>query len=209
MSISQLLAPWSPFLPDKLWRELTEGMDLPKSVHLSNWPKAGEVDAQLIAAMDSLRNAVTEGLSERAKEGIKVRQPLSKVKIFAQTELNKDLIEIAKEEINVKEVEVEKSEERKLPQLDTVISPELRREGIARDLIRHIQTLRKTSGLNVDDRIKLAVQADGEIRAAVEEHAQTIKTETLANVLNMDDKLSNESEVKVSGELVSISLDKA
>ncbi len=209
VSISQLLAPWSPFLPDKLWRELTEGMDLPKSVHLSNWPKAGEVDAQLIAAMDSLRNAVTEGLSERAKEGIKVRQPLSKVKIFAQTELNKDLIEIAKEEINVKEVEVEKSEERKLPQLDTVISPELRREGIARDLIRHIQTLRKTSGLNVDDRIKLAVQADGEIRAAVEEHAQTIKTETLANVLNMDDKLSNESEVKVSGELVSISLDKA
>ncbi len=209
VTISQLLAPWSPFLPDKLWREITDGMSLPKSVHLSDWPKGGEVDSQLIAAMDSLRNAVTEGLSERAKAGIKVRQPLAKVKIFTQSELSQELIDIVKEEINVKEVEVEKAKDRKPPQLDTNITPELKREGIARDLIRHIQSLRKSSGLNVDDRIILAVEADGEIKNAVEEHAQTIKAETLANNLELGKSLTNIADVKVSGEPVSISLDKA
>ena len=209
VTISQLLAPWSPFLPDKLWRELTEGMDLPNSVHLSDWPKAGEVDNDLISAMDSLRNAVTEGLSERAQAGIKVRQPLSKVKIFTQTDLSKELVEIAKEEINVKEVEIEKTKERKTPQLDTEITPELKREGIARDLIRHIQTLRKSSGLNVDDRILLSVEGDNQVQEAVKEHSETIRTETLANSLQIGQKLQHAAEVKVAGETVSISLDKA
>lgn len=209
VTISQLLAPWSPFLPDKLWRELTEGMDLANSVHLSDWPKAGEVDNDLISAMDSLRNAVTEGLSERAQAGIKVRQPLSKVKIFTQTDLSKELVEIAKEEINVKEVEIEKTKERKTPQLDTEITPELKREGIARDLIRHIQTLRKSSGLNVDDRILLSVEGDNQVQEAVKEHSETIRTETLANSLQIGQKLQHAAEVKVAGETVSISLDKA
>jgi isoleucyl-tRNA synthetase len=68
--------------------------------------------------------------------------------------------------------------------LDLEITPELRLEGLARDLVRAVQDLRKAAGLAVDDRIELAVKADGEVAAAVQAHRDYLLGETLATSLH-------------------------
>ena len=64
--------------------------------------------------------------------------------------------------------------------LDPEITAELKNEGIARDLVRQVQNLRKDSGFEVSDRINLLVGGDSEIREAVESFEEYIKSETLA-----------------------------
>ncbi|MBA2671677.1 MAG: hypothetical protein H0U67_15010, partial [Gemmatimonadetes bacterium] len=64
--------------------------------------------------------------------------------------------------------------------LDTIITPDLRREGLARELINRIQRLRKDSGLEVSDRIDLAVAGAAEVREAAGAFAEFIMAETLA-----------------------------
>jgi isoleucyl-tRNA synthetase len=68
--------------------------------------------------------------------------------------------------------------------LDLEVSPELRREGLARDLVRAVQDLRKAAGLAVEDRIELAVKAEGEVAAAVDAHREYLLGETLATALH-------------------------
>lgn len=171
--ISQLLAPWSPFMADKLWRELTAGMDVPASVHLSDWPEAGQFEAETLNQMANARREITEALSLRAAAGIKVRQPLSKLEVT--TDYKPDLRFIIAEEVNVKEVVKTKT-----LKLDTEITQDLRLEGIARDVIRQVQQSRKEAGLDVDDRIELGIEAGGEAGEAVKAHAESIMAETLA-----------------------------
>jgi isoleucyl-tRNA synthetase len=64
--------------------------------------------------------------------------------------------------------------------LDTVLTPELEREGMARDLVRAVQQTRKDSGFMISDRISLSVNAEGEARAAITEHAAYVREQTLA-----------------------------
>ncbi len=64
--------------------------------------------------------------------------------------------------------------------LDLEVTPALRREGLARDLVRAVQDLRKEAGLKVSDRIELAVRAEGEVAEAVEAHRDYLLGETLA-----------------------------
>jgi isoleucyl-tRNA synthetase len=68
--------------------------------------------------------------------------------------------------------------------LDLELTPELRLEGLARDLVRAVQDLRKAAGLAVDDRIELAVKADGQVAAAVQAHRHYLLGETLATSLH-------------------------
>jgi isoleucyl-tRNA synthetase len=68
--------------------------------------------------------------------------------------------------------------------LDLEVTPELRLEGLARDLVRAVQDLRKAAGLEVADRIELAVKADGQAAAAVEAHRDYLMGETLATSLH-------------------------
>jgi isoleucyl-tRNA synthetase len=68
--------------------------------------------------------------------------------------------------------------------LDLEITPELRLEGLARDLVRAVQDLRKAAGLAVDDRIELAVKADGQVADAVAAHRDYLLGETLATSLH-------------------------
>jgi isoleucyl-tRNA synthetase len=68
--------------------------------------------------------------------------------------------------------------------LDLEVSPELRLEGLARDLVRAVQDLRKAAGLAVDDRIELAVKAEGQVADAVEAHRDYLLGETLATSLH-------------------------
>lgn len=216
VSISQLLAPVAPFMADRLWRDLTAGMNVPESVHLSDWPCAGHVDGGLITEMQTVREAITEGLAVRAKAGIKVRQPLASATVYAVSDIEAELQQIVQEELNVKAVTVEvvseRDPEQHTTQLDTTFTPELLAEGLARDLTRQIQVARKQAGLAVDDRIKLALSLDSdELAAAVKEWGAMIAAETLADDLTVGHGAphgAHSSAAKVSGTEVGIHISK-
>jgi isoleucyl-tRNA synthetase len=188
----QLLAPFSPFLSDYIWRKLTQNTKLPTSVHLTDWPVSGDYDNDLITQMDFLRESLTIALAQRASAGIKVRQPLSKVTIYDENSIlnnnNHELNQLIAEELNVKEVEVLQSvpvSDDSRVVLNIEIDEKLRGEGLVREVIRFIQNARKQAGLNVDDRIKLNLNTeDKQLNNAIKEHGDLIKTETLAVKIN-------------------------
>jgi len=78
--------------------------------------------------------------------------------------------------------------------LDTTITPALRSEGLARELINRVQRLRKDSGLEVSDRIRLAVAAGSELRQAVSEHEDFIRSETLAVEVKINEEGGDDAE---------------
>lgn len=70
--------------------------------------------------------------------------------------------------------------------LATQVTEELKLEGIAREVVHHIQGIRRNLNLAFDDRIRLSIQAEGQVGQAIEAHAEYIKSETLAIELNED-----------------------
>jgi isoleucyl-tRNA synthetase len=192
----QLLAPWAPFVSDHIYRELMGGA----SVHLSDWPAAGPVNSQLLDDMQAVRDVIAEGLKQRADYKIKVRQPLATLTVPAIPEAYYDVVA---EEVNVKQVVAGDA-----VVLDTALTDELRAEGMMRDLVRHIQNLRKNAGLQVDDRIVLCVASDEPlVQQAVAAFGDTIKRETLALELT-DQQQEHAATVQVDGASVTLSLAK-
>ncbi len=208
--ITQLLAPWAPFLSDELYRELTKSMDMPVSVHLSDWPMISKPDTAILNAMATVRTVVNDGLSARAQEGIKVRQPLADATVHTSSELSKDLIEIVAEELNVKKVVVKKAKNISV-QLNTKVTRELKNEGLARDIIRNIQQARKDANLQVENRIKLALFSDSEIlNSAITQCKELIAKETLAtDLFSVQKDFAYKADVRVDGAELSIMLEKA
>ncbi len=80
--------------------------------------------------------------------------------------------------------------------LDVTISNELRNEGIARELVNRVQNLRKDSGLEVTDKIKLYLKKDGIIDKAVSDNADYIKNETLTKELILKEEIINGSNIE-------------
>lgn len=193
--MAQLLAPWSPFVPDKMWRELTLGMDEPKSVHLTDWPQAGSVDQELLVQMASTRRVVTDGLALRAQAKIKVRQPLAALSYARDDTLGMELEQIVADEVNVKVVRW--GNDVKIGDgvvLDTHITPELKREGLMREVVRLVQSARKTSGFDVDDRINLQLStSDSELAEAIANYSHEIAHETLATELAVVDRAPDDA----------------
>ncbi len=79
--------------------------------------------------------------------------------------------------------------------LDVTISEGLRKEGIARELVNRIQNLRKETGLDVTDKIRLKIKKDGIVDNAVLENKDYIKNETLTNELWLEDEILNGIEI--------------
>ena len=215
--LSYMLAPFTPFLAEELYHNLTGDNE---SIHLKDWLPAGEIDNSMLRDMNALRTAVNDGLSKRASEGIKVRQPLASVKLVntisqdTPAEVAQFLIDIAKDELNVKSVEIVTDSEPESAQpsdvYDLTITPELKREGLMREIVRHVQSARKQAGLQIDDRIVLSISSDdSEISQAIDAFADVIKAETLAVELNSAVDESEKYDVKIEGKLVEISLKKA
>jgi isoleucyl-tRNA synthetase len=93
--------------------------------------------------------------------------------------------------------------------LDLELTPELKREGLMREVVRHVQSARKQAGLNVDDRIVLSlVTGDSELQAAINEYQRVIVAETLAEAIS-EATHAYETTVKVEGAELSVSLQKA
>jgi isoleucyl-tRNA synthetase len=188
-TLSRLLAPFMPFLAERIYRNLNgltgdqppmEGVA--DSVHLTDYPVAQGVmrDPDVIAGMARLRRLVEDGLAARETARIKVRQPLARATVRG-AQLHPELEGIFAEELNVKRVEyAPPAGEHEDVVLDTELTDELRGEGMVRELSRKVNELRKQAGLALDDRITLYVDAEGELRRAVETHREHLERETLA-----------------------------
>lgn len=113
LTLSKLIAPFTPFLAETLWRNLTSvfGDRAEESVHLCDYPTgdAQVVDAQLSERMRLVRQIASLGLSARMGEKLKVRQPLSKVEVVLRDTTHQAWLEshdeILRGELNVKQVE--------------------------------------------------------------------------------------------------------
>ena len=200
--LALILAPFVPFLAEELWSKMVND----GSVHLKDWPEAGEIDKDLIAKMAEVRGYVNEALALRAKNGVKIRQPLASVKVPKNADTF-DFTPILMEELNVKAVEYGGEE----VDFDFELTPELRAEGLMREIIRHIQATRKKAGLNVDDRIELNFTSENaEVLDAFKKFEQEISKEVLATKVEISkDELDFTQTVKVEGSEAKISLKKA
>lgn len=281
LTLAKLGAPIAPFYMDKLYQDLTQVTQKEKfeSVHLAEFPIYDEafVDKNLERKMENAQTISSLVLSLRAKEKIKVRQPLQKIMIPVENEQQKEEIlavaDLIKREVNVKEIELmddasdilvkqikpnfkvlgprfgkdmklvsSKIAEfgaediKKIEQngkidieingkiiileetdveitsqdiegwlvaneggltvaLDVTISEDLRKEGVARELVNRIQNLRKDSGFEVTDRIDVKFQKDENLVKAVEANMDYIKTETLTENLEILDSVDNGMEI--------------
>jgi isoleucyl-tRNA synthetase len=204
ITTSQLFAPWAPFLSDKIYHAI-KAERMPESVHLTDWPKAETIDRQLIIEMAKTRDYITEGLQKRAVAGIKVRQPLQKATVPM---VNGSLRQIIQEELNVKEIIVSQKADG-IVMLETKITHILKLEGLAREIIRHVQQFRKESGLNVEDRINLRLASEnGNIKDSINNFTEMIKTETLAVELTVLERDERSQKVSIEGAELFISLNK-
>jgi len=277
LTVAKLSAAVAPFFMDRLYKDLTEVTQKEnfESVHLSEFPIVNEaiIDKDLERKMKSAQTISSLVLSLRAKEKIKVRQPLQKIMIPVLDASQKEAIlavsDLIKHEVNVKEIElledasgilvkqikpnfktlgpkfgkdmrlvssaiqgfsqeeiikIEKEGNLSIEidgksinlansdveisskdiegwlvanadgltvALDVTITEELRKEGVARELINRIQNLRKDSGLEVTDKIKLTVLKHENLEASVLENEKYIMSETLTRELVFVNELEN------------------
>ena len=174
-TVAQLIAPFAPFVSDAMYRNLSND----ESVHLTDFPEPKPYrDEELERAMARARQAVEAGLAARDAARLKVRQPLASIALPGDP-LPEDIAAIVRDELNVKSLSFGAPE----VVLDTVITEDLKLEGLAREIVRLIQDRRKKIGLNVEDRIDTRYDADGLIDRAVERHGDYIKNETLSTTL--------------------------
>ncbi|MBC3758301.1 isoleucine--tRNA ligase [Hyunsoonleella sp. SJ7] len=281
VTLAKLGAPIAPFYMDRLYLDLNAvtHKEAFESVHLADFPKYDEsyVDKSLERKMEAAQTISSLVLSLRAKEKIKVRQPLQKIMIPVNSTQQKEEIlavsNLIKHEVNVKEIELledasdilvkkikpnfkvlgprfgkdmkaiagaimqfSSEDIQKIEQngnfdveingksitlgledveitsqdiegwlvanegsltvaLDVTITDDLRKEGIARELVNRIQNLRKDSGFEVTDRIDVKLQKDEQIKQAVDSNIEYIKTETLTEELEIIDQINNGIEI--------------
>jgi len=280
-TIAKLGAPIAPFFMDRLYLDLNsvtkkEGFE---SVHLADFPKVNTntIDKILERKMENAQTISSLVLSLRAKEKIKVRQPLRKIMIPVDNDQQKDEIEavadLIKHEVNIKNIELlqdasdilvkqikpnfktlgpkfgkdmklianavrgfNADDIKNIEQngdinvevngkiinlglddveitsqdiegwlvasqggltvaLDVIIDEELRKEGIARELVNRIQNLRKDSGFEVIDRIDVQLQNNIQIAEAIASNEDYIKSETLTEDLKLIDNMDNGIEI--------------
>lgn len=160
-SLSQLLAPFTPFISELMYQTL---INQSESVHLSQWP-AEQVQAAnwhnqtLETEMALVRQVVELGHAQRKDQALKVRQPLASITVSGGKlgQFENHLSEVIQQELNIKTVtwSVDKSENLQVT-LDTTLTPELKAEGEARELMRSIQVLRKKAGLEPHEQVTVS-----------------------------------------------------
>jgi isoleucyl-tRNA synthetase len=282
VTIAKIAAPIAPFFMDKLYLDLNavSKKETFESIHLADFPvfKDSFIDKALERKMEDAQTISSLVLSLRAKEKIKVRQPLQKIMIPVEsTEQKSSILAVAnliKHEVNIKEIvlledasdilvkqikpnfktlgpkfgkemkfianairnftkediaKIEFNEKIAIElegkiinldlsdveisskdiegwlvanegsitvALDVTISEDLRKEGVARELINRIQNARKDKGLEVTDRIKLTVLKFEDLEESINNNKEYIMSETLTDELVFVDQLIDGSEIE-------------
>ena len=142
-TLSRVMAPFIPFLTEEIYCNLTGG----NSVHLTGWPKVENLvvlDQKLLKKMMVVREICELGHAARKKVKIRVRQPLGELRIAnCELRIDNQLVQLIKDELNVKEIVFEKGKGQLEVRIDTEITPELRVEAEVMELAHRIQALRK------------------------------------------------------------------
>jgi isoleucyl-tRNA synthetase len=159
LNLAKLAAPFIPFISEEIYLNLKKSK-MPESVHLCDYPVPDKkfIDKNLEEKMAQARQIVALALAERAQAGIKVRQPLQELKIKNEKlKTDKDLLNLIKDEVNIKQIEFDPASKDEV-KLDKKITKELKEEGIAREIIRQIQDMRKELRLTRKDRVAINFQ---------------------------------------------------
>ena len=215
IEISKLLAPFAPFISESAYLTLnTSGKE---SVHLEEYPILNEelLDEKLNIDMEIVRNICSIGLNIRDENRLKVRQTLSKAYVPIS---DLEMLDIIKGELNVKEVVFSKHEVQgehivssktgeEFVSIDTLITQQLKEEGLLNEILRGLQVARKESGCKVGEYISLQYQSDKEeIPSIIEKFKEEIKKaiyiKELEDVKNIDEGF----EVKIGEEKLTVKI---
>ncbi|MFH2063138.1 MAG: class I tRNA ligase family protein [bacterium] len=181
--LSRLLAPFTPFLAEALYREMGGRLD---SVHLDTWPEPflEAADTKLVTAMRTVRAAASAGLEKRAAAGVPVRQALASATVTAPSAAEVWMSDLLGDELNVLKVEWKRGEQLEV-ELDTEITPELRRLGLLREIVRNVNALRREAGLTPADTIALSWESSGDLwPETISEHGAALQDSVHATALN-------------------------
>lgn len=220
LKLSKAMAIVTPFIAEELYQKVkfVEKKQAKISVHLADFPLADKkrINKRLEEKMAKIRSVVALGLKIRVKAGIKVRQPLAELKV-KDLKLEKEFVELLREELNVQKIsnfkdkkELNdrwlKDEEGGLEiALNTEITPELQKQGLAREVIRQIQDMRKDAKYKMRDKIILRWSSESpEIETVFDEFGELIKKETVTEDITeiIEDKgrkFDLQKQVKVNG----------
>jgi len=177
LGLTKLIAPFTPFMAENIYQSLRR-KEMPESVHLCDYPKIEKkwIKPDLERKMSQLRDVASLALAKRGKKEIKIRQPLKRLTINkSQLIQDKELIELLKDEVNVKEVVLGER-----LHLDTKITESLKAEGVIRDLVRSIQGMRKHGGLKPGQLVHMRYQADAYLENLIQKQSLEIKNQISA-----------------------------
>jgi isoleucyl-tRNA synthetase len=183
LTIAKLAAPITPFVAEAVYREVGGEEE---SVHLALWPEVAPFDQDLINDMEHTRELASRGLESRERAAIRVRQPLSKLTVKTLPK-EQGLRDILADEVNVKEVAEDPNLEGEA-ELDATLTPELKEEGILRDLMRRVQEWRKQEKLAISDRPAHTLLVSEEERPVAEKYIARIGKETGLSTLTIEVK---------------------
>jgi isoleucyl-tRNA synthetase len=203
VTLSKLLAPFIPFVAEEIYQNLVRSVDknAPESVHLAKFPVADQalIDSEIISDTELAMKVCSMGRAARSKSAVKVRQPLPAVVVKARSSgereaLNKLCSQIL-DELNVKGIEFSTDDLQESTKLSvsvegdyqvgvvTELTPELVNEGLAREIVRRLQTTRKSKGLEIADHIVTYYHGGEQIDKVMTGFADYIKQETLSTDL--------------------------
>ncbi len=215
--LSKLIAPFLPFVSEGLWQRLNkEDFSTENSIHLQSWPEERELnkeEQEVIEKMALVREIVSLGLAKRDEYKIKIRQMLNPATVYVKDEkdvsiLDEKYLQIASDELNLVSLDIKHDKEKVVNEqrfnleLDTVISPELKKEGIKREIVRSINMIRKDEGLSRDISAKvILVTRDEDITDVIKSMNEEIKKETVSESIEIQEELNNEDETMKIKEL--------
>ncbi|MCK5416532.1 isoleucine--tRNA ligase [Candidatus Parcubacteria bacterium] len=215
IELSKVMAPFTPFVAEQIWQNVTgyNFKDENKSVHLESFPvidsRFKDINPKILDEMNEVRKIVEMGLSKRDEFSIKIRQPLSQLKI-TNYELQVDYEKLILDELNVKSIVSKKGDGDISVDLDTEITEELKLEGLKREMVRFINVMRKNLGLTIKDRVDVGISSeDSDIEKVIKIYAEDMKGDVLADIVGLGvDGFENVKEVKVNGIEVKIGVKK-
>ncbi|MEO8638071.1 MAG: class I tRNA ligase family protein [Candidatus Taylorbacteria bacterium] len=224
IELAKVMAPFAPFIAEDIYQRVRREKAKPnqqdsvarsakggfrESVHLENWPQTLHVTRYTLQALEDMREVrriVSLGLEARMKAGIKVRQPLQKLKVkpartyfgtggSAKWKVAIGLLDLIKDELNVKEVIIDNSISNEI-ELDTVLTPSLKKEGDLREAIRAIQELRKEKGLKPGELVVLATSSTISATGLLQEFELEIKKSASLSKIEHGTSETGEFELK-------------
>jgi isoleucyl-tRNA synthetase len=224
VTLSRLMAPLTPFLAEELYRNLVLSAfpQAPPSVHLADFPVADgtKIDKQLADDNRLAMKICSLGRAARSRAGIKVRQPLAEIYVGVGSEREKQAMErmtpLVLEELNIKEMyydAVEKvagrdekgfsivSEGGSAVAISCYITAELEAEGMAREIVHRVQTMRRSAGYDIADHIIMYYEADAFIMQSLSSFADYVMQETLSRSIEegVPDDVDLKETFKISG----------